>query len=146
MKNKLSAVECVFGTLVLVALLAVPGCSWLRPEPESYEEYMVAKRLYDNEDYQQAAVAYRAWLADYHDTQDVARPFVLYQLGECYRQMRNYEPAVTAYTKVVTLHAGSADKSVKDLVALARLRLDDIKPKAGRTPEPVPPDAKPPGK
>jgi TolA-binding protein len=142
MSSCLSIRISIFTMLALVVMLSVSGCSWLEPEPESYEQYMAAKHLYDNEDYQQAAVAYRAWLADYHDKQDLARPFVLYQLGECNRLMRNYEKAVTAYSKVIELHAGSADKSVKDLVALARLRLDDIKPKAGRTPEPVPPAAK----
>jgi TolA-binding protein len=138
MKGYRSTANRVLAVLMLVSLMAVSGCSWLEPEPESYQQYLDAKRLFDGEDYAQAAVAYRAWLADYHDQQDVARPFVLYQLGECYRLMRDYERATTAYTRLVELHAETNEQSVKDLLNLARLRLDDIRPKAGRTPEPAP--------
>ena len=120
---------------------ALAGCesfsNWLAGEPPNIREYRVANGLFDDKRYEEAAVAYRAWLADYHDKQDVLQPFVIYKLGECYRVMRDHEAAIAAYTTLIELHAGSPDEKVQDLVGLARLRLDDITP----DPRPQPPDA-----
>jgi len=110
------------------------GCGgltrWLEGKPESRRQYESAEELFEDEDYVQAAVAYRAWLADYHDSEDVLRPFVLYRLGDCYRLVRDYERAVAAYTTIIRMYSDSPDPAVQEVVDLARLQLDDITPKA----------------
>ncbi len=69
--------------LVCVLMAAVPLCGcrrisrWLEGEPESHRTYRVANELFEDKNFQEAAVAYRSWLADYHDKQDVMRPFVV---------------------------------------------------------------------
>jgi len=128
----------------LAAVVPLCGCQriskWLEGEPESHRAYRVANELFEGENFQEAAVAYRAWLADYHDKQDVMRPFVVWRLGESCRKMRDYEGARAAYGTLIKLYAGSTNADVKDLVKLAKLQLDDI------TPETQPAPAKPPGK
>ena len=79
-----------------------------------------------------AGVAFRAWLADYHDSQDVLRPFVIYQLAECYRLTRDYAKAVQSYKKILDLYGSTTDPEVKKLVTLAQMRLGDIVPEAER--------------
>ena len=132
--------------LVCVLMAAVPLCGcqritrWLEGEPESHRAYRVANELFEDESFPEAAVAYRAWLADYHDKQDVMRPFVVWRLGESCRKMRDYEGAKAAYTTLIKLYADSTNADVKELVKLAKLQLDDI------TPETQPAPAKAPGK
>jgi len=128
----------IAGALALL-LAAAGGCregaqrartlgNWLEGKPESVHQYYSAKELFERGRYGQAAVAFRAWLADYHDSQDVLRPFVLYQLAECYRCTRDYDRAARAYRKLVGMYAKSPHSDVRDLVEFARLRLDDIGP------------------
>lgn len=118
---------------VILAVLLLCGCQsisrWLEGEPESHRRYRSANELFEAERYDEAAVAYRAWLADYNEKADVVRPLVLYRLGESCRLRRDYEGAAAAYTTLVKLYSGSADGDVKELVELAKLRLDDIMPK-----------------
>jgi TolA-binding protein len=129
---------------VVVAVAPLCGCQrigkWLEGEPEINRRYRVAGELLDDEKYQEAAVAYRAWLADYHDKQNVMLPMVIYNLGESCRRMRDYEGAMDAYATLIKRFSESADADVKDLVKLAKLRVDDI------TPETQPAPAKPHGK
>jgi len=117
----------------MLAAFLLCGCQsiskWLEGEPESHRRYRSANELFEAERYDEAAVAYRAWLADYHDKADVLRPLVVYRLGESCRLRRDYEGAVAAYTTLVKLYSGSADHDVMELVKLAKLRLDDITPK-----------------
>ena len=134
-----SRLEWVAGGLALLLAVAVGGCressqrvrglgNWLGGKPESIHQYYSAKELFERGRYGQAAVGFRAWLADYHDSQDVLRPFVLYQLAECYRHTRDYERAARAYKTVVEMYTKSPHSDVRDLVEFARLRLDDIGP------------------
>ncbi len=133
-------------SLVCALMAAVPLCGcqriskWLEGEPESHRAYRVANELFEDENFQEAAVAYRAWLADYHDKQDVMRPFVVWRLGESCRKMSDYEGAKASYTRLIKLYGERPDADVQDLVKLAKLQLDDI------TPETQPAPAKLPGK
>lgn len=129
----------------MLAAFSLCGCQsiskWLEGEPESYRRYRSANKLLEAERYDEAAVAYRAWIADYNEKADVLRPFVIYRLGESCRLKRDYEGAVAAYMRVVKLYSGSADDDVRETVKLAKLRLDDIMPatRPGRA-EPEPDD------
>ncbi len=122
----------LLAVFVLLAVAAA-GCrgvrNWLEGEPNSIQEWHSAMELFEDERYEQAGVAFRAWLADYHDSKDVLRPFVIYKLAECHRETRDYERAVRAYEKIIELCSDSPDASVQDLVRLAKLRLDDIRPR-----------------
>jgi|GEM_PF-2809802 len=119
--------------LLLAAAVACGGCrsiaDWLMGEEPSIREWNTARDLFDEERYEEAAVALRAWLADYHDSQDVLRPTVMYKLAECYRVTRDYERAVRTYRTLIEMHAGSPEPRIRDLVGLARIQLDDIVPK-----------------
>ncbi len=132
--------------ILCALLLAVPLCGcqrvskWLEGEPEGHRTYRVANELFDGQNFAEAAVAYRAWLADYRDEQDVMRPMVLYRLAESCRKMRDYEGAEASYVRLIKLYGDSPEANVKKLVGLAKLRLDDI------TPEKPPAPAKPAGK
>ncbi len=133
MSRRLWAPGKVLIPALLLAAMTLGGCQrfvrWLEGEPPSSRAYRTANELFDDERYEEAAVAFRAWIADYHDKQDVMRPFVYYKLGECYRLRRNYERATAAYTTLIKESADSPDEAIKDLVGLARLRLADITPK-----------------
>ena len=122
------------GVPLLALVLASAGCravgNWLQGEPQSIRQWEAAEALFQDERYAQAAVAYRAWLADYRDSEDVLRPFVLYRLGESYRFTRDYARATDAYTLLIRTYADSPNPEVKQLVdEVAKPRLDDIKPK-----------------
>jgi len=120
------------GLLILFA--AASGCgtvrNWLEGEPESIRQWRTAEELFESEHFARAAVAYRAWLADYRDSEDVLRPFVMYRLGECYRKTRDYERAAEVLTKLVQLHANSPNPYVKELVdKVVKPTIDDIRPR-----------------
>ena len=130
------------GGPVFVALLALvawspAGCQgigdWLQGKSQSVRQYDTARLLFEKEKYGEAAVAFRTWLADYHDKPDVLTPFVLYQYGECCRRTRDYDRAARAYKKLVDAYVASPNASVQDLVTLGKLWLDDILP-GGRLP------------
>ncbi len=125
-----------WGLCVLGLMVAFSGCKgsedFFRPVPESRRQYQSARQLYERGLYEQAGVAFRAWLADYHDSQDVLRPFVIYQLAECYRLTRDYAKAVQSYKKILDLYGSTSDPEVKKLVTLAQMRLGDIVPKPER--------------
>jgi TolA-binding protein len=114
------------------------GCravqNWLEGEPQSLREYHEAQDLFDDARYREAAVAFRAWLANYRDSDDLVRPAALYKLAECYRMTGNAPKAAETYTKLTELYGSSPDPTVRKLVELARLRLKDIRPPA-KTPE-----------
>jgi len=118
--------------------MACAGCGaiddWLLGEPESRRQYLSVRELYEDGRYQEAAVGYRAWLADYHDSQDLLRPFVMYQLGECHRLMRDYGSAAQVYSKLVELYRGTEDPDVLKLVRQAQVRLEDITPRPADPP------------
>ena len=119
--------------LFLLAV-ALGGCSgfvrWLEGEPESIRQFRSAQDLFEKEKYDQAAVAFRAWLADYRDKQDMLRPTVLYKLGECYRITRDYERAIVTYKTFIQLYSDSPHPKVKELLDTAvRPKLDDIMPR-----------------
>jgi len=132
--------------ILCALLLAVPLCGcqrvskWLEGEPEDHRTYRVANELFDDENFVEAAVAYRAWLADYNDKQRLLRPMVIYKLAESCREMRDYEGAEASYTRLIKLYGDWPDADVKKLVGLAKLRLDDITPEKPTAP------AKPAGK
>lgn len=119
--------------LLLAAAIACGGCQsitdWLMGEEPSIREWNTARDLFDQERYEEAAVALRAWLADYHDSHDVLRPTVMYKLAECYRVTRDYERAVRTYSTLIEMYSDSPEPQVRELVGLARLQLDDIVPK-----------------
>ena len=120
------------GLLILVA--ALPGCgsvrNRLKGDPESIRQWRTAEDLFRSEDFPRAAVAYRAWLADYRDSQDVFRPFAMYRLGQCYCRTRDYERATEVLTKLVELYADSPNPYVKELVdRVVKPTLDDIRPR-----------------
>ncbi len=121
---------------VLALLVVCCGCKgtedFFRPVPESRRQYQSARQLYERGLYEQAGVAFRAWLADYHDSEDVLRPFVIYQLAECYRLTRDYAKAVQSYKKILELYGSAAAPEIKKLVMLAQMRLNDIVPQAER--------------
>lgn len=127
--GRLVRVSCVFLALFAVAF---GGCQsidrWLMGEPQSVSQWHSARELFERQRYPEAAAAFRAWLANYHDKEDVLRPFVLYKLGECHRLTRNYDEAVKVYTKTVALYSKSPHTQVRDLVDLAKLRLGDVTP------------------
>jgi TolA-binding protein len=127
-------------SLVLAAVAACAGCGsiarWLEGEPKSIRQWHSARDLFEDERYAQAAVAFRAWLADYHDADDLLRPTVMYKLGECYRLTRDYERAIRTYRRTVQLYADSPHESVRKLVGLARQRLEDILPSTPHRHEP----------
>ncbi len=137
-RKRLVRVLCV--VLLLGMVGAAQGCRgldrWLAGEPESKRQYNSARGIFNRQRYAEASVAFRAWLADYRDSEDVLRPLVLYKLGECYRLTRDYEHATATYMKLVEMYAKSADAAVQKLVGQAKLRLDDITPKAGKPKEP----------
>ena len=129
--------------MALAGALAAGGCGsvdrWLAGEPASIREYHSARALFRKEKYADAAVGFRAWLADYRDSGDVLRPQVLYKLGECYRLTRDYDGAVKTYTTLVQLYEASPNAKVKKLVGVTKLRLDDIMPKTKPAREPEKP-------
>lgn len=107
---------------------------FLEGEPESIRQWRTAEKLFDDEYYLQAAVAYRSWLADYRDEYsdgegDVLRPFVLYRLGRCYQKVKDYDKAVQTYTLLVQKYSDSRNSHVRDLVYQTKLQLDDIRPR-----------------
>jgi len=138
------------GWMVLIAVaLSAGGCKgfvrWLEGEPESVRVYRQAERLFDRHRFTESAVAYRAWLADYRDEQDVLRPFVIYKLAESYRLVRDYDRAVRAYVRLLEMYGSSTDPSVEKIITLPRARLDDIQPQLEVRPfEPPPAEPEPP--
>ena len=130
-----------FAACAAVIILACSGCQsigrWLEGEPKSIQEWRSAERLFNDERYVEAGVAYRAWLADYHDSRDVLRPHVMYKLGETYRLTQNQEQAIATYTTVIQLYAESEHEEVRELVnTVVRPRLDEVRPKTSIEPAP----------
>ena len=121
--------------------LACTGCTaignWLEGEPKSIQEWRAADKLFNDEHYVEAGVAYRAWMADYHDSRDVLRPLIMYKLGETYRMTGNQEKAITTYTTLIQMYADSKDPDIRELInTVVRPRLDEVKPKTSLEPKP----------
>ena len=122
-------------------ILSCAGCksigNWLEGEPKSVEEWKAAEKLFNDERYVEAGVAYRAWLADYHDSRDVLRPHVMFKLGETYRLTQNQEKAIATYTALIEMYSESEHPAVRELInTVARPRLDEVKPKTSLEPTP----------
>ncbi len=121
------------------ALLGTLGCRaverQLEPTPPSLRELREANRLMKGEHYDQAAVAYRSWLANYGThPDDAAVPLALFQLGRCYWHMRDYPRAVTAFETLKTRYGDSPDPAIQKAVRAAELGLEDIEKQTGHSP------------
>jgi len=119
---------------ILCGALSLAGCGsigeWFRAEPESIRQWRRAEELFEDERYSEAAVAYRSWLADYHDTHDVLQPDVMYKLAECHRLRRDTDSAIRVYKRLIELHGDSPEPKVKELIeTVVKPMLDRITPK-----------------
>jgi len=100
----------------------------LAGKPESIRQFETAQSLFNRERYAEAGVAFREWLADYRDEQDVLRPFVLYRLADCYRLTRDHERAIRTYAKILELYGSSKDSDIQKIIFWTRYRLADLRP------------------
>jgi len=127
---------------LLVCCLAAAGCrtvgDWLAGEPQSLAQYHAAEELFDDDRYLEAAVAYRAWLLDYRDAEDLLRPKVMYKLAECYRLTGDHPRAIRTYRTIREKFARSPHPEVRDLVEkVVEPRLKDLeRPPAKKPPDP----------